>query len=222
MMLHGIFSTACKQASAGRHPPCAMLLTKPGSKLSNIISLSSYDIFETPLIMVRKKPRYWTEFECREFFEWFMQIKPSRTNEILLASDALSAASEVERFQRVTETLHRSITHLTEQRLGGQAVNGLGVVAGFDAALVLGDALVRSVPGASWTTLRSPIRDLISNNLPGVCRHGTGPGFEPLMGGRLLLSLVGREPFDQPPKNVLHTVYQNWHRTLSEAESDIG
>jgi hypothetical protein len=163
--------------------------------------------------MIQKRPRDWTVAEAGEFFKWLLEIKSSRISQIIAISDAASTAAGDEAFRRITDTLHRSLGNLTDVGSGKQIVNGLGVVAGFDAALVIGETLAATVPRASWQIMRTPIKDLISRNLPVVRCSEDGPGFEPFMEGRLLLSLIGRETGPEP-SNVLDTVYQKWSRGL--------
>jgi hypothetical protein len=167
-----------------------------------------------PAVMVHRRPRDWTKDEAGAFYRWFIAIKPLRIAEILRISGHSSASADVTSLQPISELLARSMPNLIVSTPDGEAVNGLGIVAGFDAALVIGEILTKSVSGASWKTMQTPIRDLISKNLP-VVRKGTkGPGFEPFMEGRLLLSLIGRSP-QFVPSNVLDIVYRKWHDTFS-------
>jgi len=162
--------------------------------------------------MHSKRPSEWTTREASEHFEWFREIKDARINKITLFSDASNAGSLETKLGLITETVRRSLGNLATYTGDVQAVNGLGLIVGFDAALVVGDALVSNVDGASWKIMRTRIATLISRNLPVVQRHSPF-AFEPFLEGRLALSLINREANAQPT-NVLHSVYLNWCQKL--------
>lgn len=180
-----------------------------GFRLSNTISLSNYHIFEMPEVIRRKRPRDWTKKEAREYFEWFMAIKPARTAQIREISEARDASSDIESFSLITETLRRSLQNLVRVEDGEQYANGLGFIAGFDAALVVGDHLVEAVDDAAWQVMDTPINTFMSKNFPVVRRPGLLQVFEPFVEGRTILTLLGRE-VGKKPSNVLAEKYRMW------------
>jgi hypothetical protein len=183
--------------------------------LSNIISLSNYYIFEFPDVMAAKRPRDWTRREAKEYFEWFMRIKDDRVAQLLHVAEAPESLSRETMLARVTETLRRSMANMVEYDTKGvQTANGLGLIAGFDAAIVIAEQLIAADDNASWQIMETTVKTLISRNLPVVRSTPKGMEFEPIWRGRMLLSLVGRES-DREPTNVLDVVFNRWLKQLT-------
>lgn len=200
-----------------RRPRLETLLLRQGSRLSNIISLSNYDIFEMSEQMREKPPREWTTAEARAHFDWFLRIKEERIDKIASVSGTRNTISLELKLDRITETIRRSIDNLATSEGDVQNVNGLGLIVGFDAALILGDALAQHIDGAAWRIMMTRMKSFISKNLPVIQRRSLW-AFEPFLEGRRALSLIGRET-DREHTNVLNTIYRDWlHRLRQEGD----
>jgi hypothetical protein len=220
-LIHPLLRDLLPRATAGPLPMVTAASCDAANRgwhedLSNVISLSSYDIFEMPVKMQKKPPREWSRAEASDHFEWFMAIKDERIRQILLASEAADSSLET-RLGKITETIRRSLDQLASVSGDVQSVNGLGFIVGFDAALVLGDALTHDVVGARWTIMKTKIRTFHSRNFPVVRRESTW-AFEPWFEGRLLLSLINREA-GKEHTNVLYSVYNIWCERLKNGQT---
>ena len=183
-------------------------------RLTNIISLSNYDVLEMSSQFIRKPYQEWTRRETQQHFEWFLAVKPGRVAEIKKASGVHDATSLDETMALVTEAIRRSLSNLATHVADGQTVNGLGLVVGFDAALIVGDSLVERCSGTSWRVMKTPMRTLISRNLPVVGSDQSKMAFEPIIDGRRVLNLIGRER-GREPSNVRGDMYKRWYEVLA-------
>lgn len=68
---------------------------------------------------------------------------------ILAISGPTDIDSSINVFDLVTETLRRSLCDLAQRTDHGLAANGLGFIAGFDAALLIGDSTSHLMPDCS-------------------------------------------------------------------------
>lgn len=182
--------------------------------MTNTISLSNYEVLELSPQFIRKPYREWTRQETQQHFEWFLAVKTGRVAEIKKASGVHDAMSLEETTALVTETIRRSLPNLATHVADVQTVNGLGVVVGFDAALVVGDFLVGNCSGTSWRVMKTQIRTHLSRNLPVVGSDQSKMAFEPITDGRRVLNLIGRER-GREPSNVLGDMYKRWYEILA-------
>jgi hypothetical protein len=192
---------------------CVVHLPWQGFILPNIISLSSYDIVEMPRILQMKKPREWSRNDAREYFEWLMSLKPARIKQLLAIAEVSSEATWGEISSSIASVLTRSLDNLGEISDGGLRANGLGLVAGFDAALVIGDRLVTAMPGVSWGSLRTEVKYFISANLGVVHRGESITALEPFLEGRTLLTLAHRNR-NVDGYDFINEKYQHWRERL--------
>ena len=164
--------------------------------------------------MREKPPREWSKAEACAHFDWFLKIKGDRVNQIALASGAAKTDRLDLKLGCITETIRRSLDNLARRDGDVQHANGLGLIAAFDAALVVGDALAQNIDGASWQIMRTRVERFHSNNFP-VVRTRSLWAFEPFFEGRRALSLIGRETNGEHT-NVLETMYREWCEHLQQ------
>ena len=179
--------------------------------LSSILSLSNYDIFEMPDVLARASPRDWKEADAREYYGWLLKVKPRRVAQIMTAASVDRSYPRETVLRAISELLGRSLANLTTPSSGDQIATGLGLIACFDAAVVVGDYLVEDVPLAQWCIMRSRIKTLVSKNMT-VVRRRLSMGFEPFLEGRWILNLLGRAGVHQG--TVLQQKYEAWATDL--------
>ncbi len=165
-----------------------------------------------PRVTRETRPREWTRKEAKEYFDWLMAIKPERMKQIIEFSGASEQSSREVQLAAISATLRRSLGNLADESSGDQRVNGLGFIAGFDAALVVGEHLVQAVPDASWRTHFTSIKTQITRNLTVVQRGSSLLVFEPIFEGRMALSLIGRSR--DKDVDELSAIYESWTTKL--------
>lgn len=191
-----------------------MRLLQQEFTLPNIISLSNYDIVEMPRILQTKQPREWSRNDAREYFEWLIGVKPARVTQLLAIAGVPAGGLWGDVSSRVSDVFRRSLDNLGDVIDGGLRANGLGLVTGFDAALVIGDQLVATVPDVSWGILRTRVKYFISANLAVVHRGKSITAFEPFLEGRTLLTLANRKrTLDE--YDLINEKYQDWYNRLT-------
>jgi hypothetical protein len=182
---------------------------------NNIISLSTYDIFSAPQILHAKPARDWTAEESDAYMRWLLNIKPGRISQLLAIAGAAESTPWDHRSLRISNALRRSLDNLGDTlAVGRLRANGLGLAAGFDAALAIGDELVKSVPLSRWRVMHTNDEHFISMNLTVVQRPGSSHCFEPFLEGRALLTLAARSGNDDSV-NYVDEKFQSFRSRLT-------
>jgi hypothetical protein len=142
-----------------------------------------------------------------------LAIKDARIAQLLSICETSPADPVETQLGRICETLRRSLENLLQWPEPNAPATGLGLLAGFDAALAIGDHLCRRVDGASWRVMRTGDPIFMSKNLAVVRRPDSWEVFEPFWEGRTSLTLIMRERGKQP-SNVLNWKFNFWTKAL--------